>query len=222
MATTCYMCDALATGNEHVPPRCLFPEAKDIGGIDLRKNLISVPSCDLHNTTKSKEDEYLLFILVSHFENNRIAASQFVSKILRAIDRRPYLRSIYLNDETGHGSVDGRPTFAVKVDTIRFGREIDHITRGLCFHEFRRRWTEQISIYCLSTFVVEKSTGRLGNRRCQEMAACAANTFAGMPRKGDNPDVFWYQIHAEPDKNALVVRMCFYQGFEVIALSLPS
>ena len=28
---TCYMCDEIATSKEHVPPKCIFPEKKDIG-----------------------------------------------------------------------------------------------------------------------------------------------------------------------------------------------
>ena len=64
---TCYMCDASATGREHVPPRCLFPEAKDIPGKDFRKKLITVPSCDAHNFAKSKDDEYLMTILPVFF-----------------------------------------------------------------------------------------------------------------------------------------------------------
>lgn len=37
-AQTCYMCDAPATSEEHVPPKCLFPERKDLPqGMDLRR-----------------------------------------------------------------------------------------------------------------------------------------------------------------------------------------
>ena len=52
---TCYMCDSIATTREHVPPKCLFPEKKDIGDDIYRQNLITVPSCDKHNTSKSQE-----------------------------------------------------------------------------------------------------------------------------------------------------------------------
>jgi hypothetical protein len=63
-ALDCYFCGALATSKEHVPPRCLFPKAGDVvDGADYRKNLVTVASCDVHNMHKSKEDEYLRFIL---------------------------------------------------------------------------------------------------------------------------------------------------------------
>ena len=56
----CYICGAPATSKEHVPPQCLFPEKKDIGTEKFRKDLITVPSCELHNTNKSKDDEFLM------------------------------------------------------------------------------------------------------------------------------------------------------------------
>src|SRR5438105_1365782 len=39
---SCYACTRPATGREHVPPACLFPEPKDSAGADLRVNLITV------------------------------------------------------------------------------------------------------------------------------------------------------------------------------------
>ncbi len=52
----CYWCGEPATSKEHVPPKCLFPEDKDIKPIlneTFREHLITVPSCDKHNLSKS-------------------------------------------------------------------------------------------------------------------------------------------------------------------------
>lgn len=73
MAQTCYMCEAPGPTREHVPPQRLFPEQKDtVDGHDRRKNLITVPSCELHNTKKSHEDQYFIFVLESHFLVNEV------------------------------------------------------------------------------------------------------------------------------------------------------
>jgi hypothetical protein len=57
------MCDSLATSSEHVPPKCFFPEKKDLPReVDLRKNLFKVPSCDAHNSQKSHDDEYFFYV----------------------------------------------------------------------------------------------------------------------------------------------------------------
>ena len=86
----CYACNANQTSTEHVPPRCLFPEKKDLpAGVDLRKQLITVPSCDAHNSAKSHDDEYLLFALVMNLPNNIVGANHFLAKVMRAITKNP-------------------------------------------------------------------------------------------------------------------------------------
>jgi hypothetical protein len=90
--TTCYMCQSEATSKEHVPPLCLFPEQKDLPkGEDLRKNLITVPSCEVHNIEKSGDDTYLLYLLVLNLPSNEIAYNQYATKIKRDIERNPNL-----------------------------------------------------------------------------------------------------------------------------------
>lgn len=46
---TCYMCDGPAASVEHAPAQCFFPKG-------YRLNLITVPSCLLHNNFISKDD----------------------------------------------------------------------------------------------------------------------------------------------------------------------
>ena len=57
------MCDAPSTSREHAPPISLFPEA-DVFGRDVRRNLITVPSCDAHNSMKSKDDEVFRAVIL--------------------------------------------------------------------------------------------------------------------------------------------------------------
>lgn len=85
---TCYMCAATATSREHAPPRCLFPEFKEVA-VDLRKNLITVPSCDRHNSEKSKDDEFLRSVIVMMIGNNAFAEHVFMRKFLAAVRRAP-------------------------------------------------------------------------------------------------------------------------------------
>ena len=54
---TCYYCGKPATSREHAPPRSFFPDSSKL-------NLITVPSCDIHNGRKSKDDEYVRALLV--------------------------------------------------------------------------------------------------------------------------------------------------------------
>ena len=87
--TTCYACNRPKTSDEHVPPRLLFPASKDTDGDrDLRRNLITVPSCDVHNSQKSKDDEYLLWVLSSNADANDVGFQQSMTKLTRSYLRR--------------------------------------------------------------------------------------------------------------------------------------
>jgi hypothetical protein len=64
------MCDQLAPTDDHIPPKCFFPEEKDIPkGKNYRDNLITVPACKEHNLKTSKDDEYIWAIVAFHWQN---------------------------------------------------------------------------------------------------------------------------------------------------------
>lgn len=84
----CYMCERNATSREHVPPLCLFPEVKDTKGINFRKNLITVPSCDIHNSKKSDDDEFLMLSLSGLIKNNPVGNFHQLTKANRALKKK--------------------------------------------------------------------------------------------------------------------------------------
>src|SRR4051812_26151086 len=92
VSSSCYMCAEPAIGDEHAPPKCFFPEKKDVG-VDLRANLITVPSCRAHNSSRSKDDEYAMMFVVTHYETNDVARDQFGTKCIRALKRSHGLTS---------------------------------------------------------------------------------------------------------------------------------
>lgn len=90
----CYWCGEKAVSMEHVPPKCIFPEEKDVNEIfeeNFRKELITVPSCDLHNLKKSNLDEYLMAVLSAKVGNNSLAYIQTMTKVQRSLRRNPNL-----------------------------------------------------------------------------------------------------------------------------------
>lgn len=220
ISNTCYMCENPATSKEHIPPKCLFPEAKDLPGTDYRKNLISVPSCDVHNSHKSKDDEYLFFVLIAHFNNNPVAEKQFRTKILRALKRSPALLKIY-KQKTQDVLLDGEPTMAFQFSQERVDKELSQMIRGLYFNATGNKWHSRIAIHSPGMFAFERPDAQFVNETTQSMASAAAYFFEDQRRKGDNPDVFWYQLHAEPENRRLLARMCFYDGLEILGLSDP-
>lgn len=145
MSELCYWCSKPATSKEHVPPKCLFPKIKDAPDLgDQRKELITVPSCDQHNSEKSADDQYLMCILSVNILNNSTAERHVKSKIIRALERSPYLMSqcFGTNIDIAISEDGGRtlqPSKAIKVDDDRLHTCLEHIARALYFHIFNDR-----------------------------------------------------------------------------------
>ena len=76
---------------DHIPPKCFFAKPRP-------SNLITVPSCKECNLGRSKDDEYLRFVLAYRFENsNHPDVLGIVPVIHRAFKReenRAFTRSI--------------------------------------------------------------------------------------------------------------------------------
>lgn len=218
----CYMCNKPAKGVEHVPPRCLFPEKKDLPeGIDLRKQLITVPACDEHNTSKSQDDEYLLYLLVINLPANEIAKNQFLTKIMRSMERNPGLIKkimanphpvIAVDKETG----EAHHTVAVKIDDARLDSALDHIARALYLYHYKAQWLGNVRTqpdFLLASLDPEE--GQEQNKLGENMVAAADQLFADKEFHGANPDVFKYQVLEGSENVHMIMRLHFYNGCRV-------
>ena len=134
--TTCYMCDREATSREHVPPAVFFPEQKDSPtGTDYRRNLITVPSCSRHNSSKSGDDQYAAIVIAATIQTNVVAQRLMTPKTLRAIHSRPGIVGFF--DRLFPVRLGPIDTGAFFVDRRRFDRVMDHQARGLHFSHNR-------------------------------------------------------------------------------------
>jgi len=135
------MCDQPEVSKEHVPPKCFFPEQKDLPkGIDYRKNLITVPSCEKHNMSTSKDDEYLLAVIITHHQNNQAAYNHFMSKILRMLKRKTSLTERIVKSSTPV-TIAGQSTALLNAEPDRVYPELKKIACGIHFHHFGVKWT---------------------------------------------------------------------------------
>ena len=121
---TCYICGRKARSSEHAPAKCFFPS-------DRRSNLIQVPSCEEHNERTSKNDEYLLFIISSHFNNNQIGFDQSVKKGIKTLKRSEALAKTLSENARIASVINSKSvsynTTAIKIDRQRFDNEIKKI-----------------------------------------------------------------------------------------------
>jgi hypothetical protein len=221
MPSACYMCDAAATSDEHVPPKCLFPEKKDLrSGADLRKQLITVPSCDVHNTHKSADDEYLLYALATMICSNAVAENHVRTKIFRAIKRNPSLLNKFAETQAPVMFEDptigiAQPTIAVRIDDQRFTSVLQKMSRALYFHHFKERWLNDVTVRPEFLLVIDPASARKYNEPVERLAALADYYFQDIAFNGANPDVFKYQVVDGVKGVHKIMRLYFYEGSPV-------
>ena len=216
---SCYMCDRRATSKEHVPPQCFFPEKKDLPqGEDYRVNLITVPSCELHNLSKSEDDLYLLSVIVAYYKNNSVAQRHFSTKMLRAIERSAWLRETYTR-KWSPVLVGSTLQPAFDVDRRRLIKSLASIVNGLHFRQYQEKWSHHVLIY---TPPLLSADGPEPPQRVDVMRAfdiLSPRYLENQPRLGANREVFYYQTYRDEQGKCLLVRMAFYRGFVVYGFS---
>lgn len=202
------MCDNDATTVEHVPPKCLFPEMKDSNGIDYKKNLITVPSCEEHNNSKSTDDTYLRDILSMVVTSSPIGKLQFNAKTMKQAKEKPaLLNDMMKNAEPYMVSLDNgmtkQSTLGIKVDDRRLQNSFECIARALYYHEKKTKFSGNcIDVYPLFLFNQELQKER-------ERIANIIDSSIASEKKGENPDVFYYQFY-EDSNGGIFIKLVFY------------
>lgn len=220
MTSKCYMCDSDASSREHAPPRCIFPERKDMGdGNDYRKNIITVPACDVHNLGKSHEDEYLHLIVIHGYFNNPLAEQQFKTKLTRAFRNRPALLAAFHSNKTPV-VIDGVETSAVTIVRERFERSIKMLVRALYFHNYGQRLLMPLHIHTPLLLALEGKDADEVNERIKKFCLAVRNHLETKEQFGDNPDIFWFKIDHSEKRNLVSCYMPFYGGFDIFAATI--
>ncbi|QDT95369.1 hypothetical protein [Gimesia aquarii] len=218
---TCYMCDAKSTSKEHVPPRCLFPESKDVDG-QFRINLITVPSCNKHNSGKSSDDEFLLVSLAGILGNNSIGYKQKFSKVNRAIYRSSFElltnsmknRKLCIYEVSSNKFIDviwGTP------DYDRLNNCFDRIARGLFYHVFDIKFSGKTKTM-LGYIQHKESTPKEFQRFIRDKIL---RELKGKPRLGDNPEVFSFQFTDLDQYGLCSLHLEFYGGLDFYIALIP-
>jgi len=118
------MCEAQATTKEHAPPRSFFPEG-------YRRDLITVPSCDRHNSDNSMDVEYVRNVIATQHGVNDLAAKVF-EKAQRSWNRSPKLLTRTFRDFRAV-QYEGSETGAFTIDLPRHRRVMEAIAYAIYF-----------------------------------------------------------------------------------------
>ncbi|MBO1539576.1 hypothetical protein [Pseudomonas sp. OA65] len=214
----CYMCDSPATSDEHVPPKCIFPEHKDVKR-NLRDNLITVPSCDVHNANKSRDDEFLMVSLAGILGNNSIGYEHYHGKVQRALKRRAnrLLDKVFLTKHTlrlGDENkfldlIFGQPDYARLIDCFT------HIAYGVYRYHFQESFNGKIKVFMGFLHSANK------NHNAFKAFIAHRAEIDLREKSGSNPEVFYYRL-ADPDKFGFsLIHLCFYENVNIYVSLMP-
>lgn len=219
----CYMCSAFATSREHVPPKNLFPEAKDVEGANYRLNLITVPSCDEHNSQKSHDDEFLMVSLAGIIGNNSIGYIHKLTKVDRAIRNSAHkLLTQVVVEKRRIYRIELEPNKFYEVlwgtpDLERLLRCFKHVAYALHFHHFGMRFHGKITVLLGYLFHDNPNA----KNRVQFIHDRAAIDLKDNPILGSNPEIFHYQVTKPDQFSMFLMKLTFYGGLQVYLAFQP-
>lgn len=198
---SCYLCGAKPTSKEHVPARAFFPD-----DATFRKQLITVPSCDLHNEKTSADDEYVRNVITAHQGNNSLAFQHFKERVKRSLENDISKIGLPRKIQTPQGIVYG-----FQFDRSIFDRVICKIAYALFFHNYKYQWNRELII--LSRHVVYSD---LSHDDYGKLLNAVESVLPALPANGANPQVFQYVfLKSGPKAEDSIIRMVFYEGFTV-------
>jgi hypothetical protein len=217
----CYWCGKLATSTEHVPPKCLFPEEKDVNQIyaqSFRKNLITVPSCDEHNMEKSHEDEYLMSCLSGIVGNNGVAFVHNATKVKRAIYRNPNIIKIIKKDIL---KIDGHkfPVLWVNFDVEKLMYSFEAIARALYFHEQNKNFGGECKIVSRIFTHPDAKKWSGFNIRATELIE-KEQPYWETEIKGENTKIFTYQFSPIDGFKCQTLVLTFFEATKIYVILL--
>jgi hypothetical protein len=219
--STCYMCDEPETSREHVPAASFFPATKDLpSGLDLRRNLFTVPSCDAHNSRKSKDDQYLWQTILLARGLNEFGQLMIRTKGVRTVTQRPALIASLMRTadpayEYDFGARAWRRTARVAFDGTRIRVALEHFARALYFLRFKTKWVGPLKVLTNIARFSKDAADRRTMRVYREVLQRTDAAMAGQPRVGDNQEVFYYQVMATTDGSGTLMLATFYGGATV-------
>lgn len=219
MQGICYWCGEPAVSMEHVPARCIFPEEKDVKNFyegSYRKNLIKVPSCDLHNLEKSSTDEYLMATLTSKVGNNSLAFIQTKTKINRTLSRNKKLLKVKHSDVIEVENYKF-PVSMIEIDNQQLTYAFEGVARGLYFYENNQIYRGKIKVIS-EIFNNEdyQEAMNFTNKGIKIIENEADNW--GTKVLGENPKVFTYQFSQIDGFNCKTLKLCFFEGIKVYVI----
>lgn len=203
------MCSAIATTREHAPPQSFFPDAH-------RLNLITVPSCSVHNLGNSEDVEYVRNIICGQRGIN-LAGEAAGATARDSYDRSPGLFARTFG-EARKIVIDGEETAAFPIDLPRQRVVMRAVAHALYFHDYGRKWDGGFQVF--SPSLVHRDNLYDGNPDPANDFRQLLDSGTYAPMSVSNPEVFQYGIMDLGD-GQIMYKFVFYESFVVNAWTRP-
>lgn len=134
----CYYkgCNQNGTTKEHIPPKSFFPK-------DQRDQLLTVPSCELHNNAKSSDDVYVLAQICMNASPSNRSREIFIGSVVPQLGHNgEALRKLLLKDAVS--LQNGAVRYKVKVE--RFDRFFTALSCGIIYKAFKKSLPDNFDI----------------------------------------------------------------------------
>ena len=209
----CYWCgtplDKDSNVREHVPPFGFFPKG-------MREQLITVPSCEEHNTQQSLLDERFQ-LYIKAIGSNQVAVDDFKDRVVRALNKEEKKKFVEsLSKSSFYHDVEGERRLLFKIDTEYTEKFVEKIIRGLYFYHNGSPAQGKILSFSLQFYNPELDYESIFNLLLDDLRS--DHMIEGYYK---NPDVFRYRYINLSEFNAFIVVLNFYKGVEFIGWVLP-
>jgi len=211
----CYRCGEKATSREHYPPKALFPK-------NSKLQLKTVPSCFLHNSARSNDDQYFLAHIAIHCSREgNLARDTFVNKVLPQVRQSGGYAAVLIDGSETLG--DG--TRAYRVDVERIDRVLDSICHATFYAHFRKRFDDEKHRlhHRYPNFISSDAEDNALNTSAQEFIEQLSKVHPDMtaPTSMDvdmQPVYFCNVIAPLGDEGSITLHHTFYGAFNVVSL----
>ncbi len=209
----CYACGIadVPLSREHVPPKSLHP-------LEMRREMMTVWSCSIHNQGKSADDEYLLCLAPNLYHSNQVGIEHGLRWLARVQKSRPGhaertvgpIKDILVHRTEG----TTEPAALILFDAPRIEGALELMARGVFFKTYGECAPANTAVamdFSLSDQAHDRNLRSAMFDRGRDILGEAVY-------RGSNPDVFQYRTHRHVNGPivAAVVEICLYGGNHAI------
>jgi hypothetical protein len=172
---------------------------------------VTVPSCELHNSEKSHDDEYLLFALAGSYTSNGVGLTQFLTKVRRAFERSPSKAARFVQRSAPvqlkrTGDTEWEDGAQIIIDGERVDGVLSNCARALYHHHTGSKFQGPVEVLTNFTMYLDENV----QASVSESFDAAARALAAEPLIGANPAVFTYKY--KETESTVTFYFCFYES----------